>query len=445
MRPFHHFIRVLLLCFTLNAAQSVVAEVITHADENWETEFQDAGSNQLIEPIRKMVSLGQIDQARYAIARVFENTANASHSEIVLAQLAFNEGKRLRAKKILESLSGKHPNRLDVQLAFSQLAMAEQRWFDAYGIASRGAAAVTPTTWDEAHAASVQHRLTMIMAKSCEHRQAWEEAGSIYLEAARRSEPTADVLAGLGRCHFHNGEVAKSVLAFRELRKLVVNAEFPELSVAKLFQAAGEHEQAKKFFRIAVAKSDGRDRELSLIAYARFCIWNNRPEVAAKAIESLSDVATGEREVQFLLALIARMESRFSDARTILEQLQRSHPNSMPIKNQLALVLIESENKDDRAFARLIAEANTRAHSAVAETWSTLGWIQYRLGELQLAEETLKHSMKSGTGPRDVAHYLAKVYEGLGNNEAAMAFAKARNVAEGPTFYANTNFETNEN
>lgn len=164
-------------------------------------------------------------------------------------------------------------------------------------------------------------------------------------------------------------------------------------------------------------------------------MWHNRPQETESLLKEPLLDASQEQERQYLSALVARMQQRFPEAQELLSKLHQESPAEFSISNQLALVLIESSQETARGRALQIAESNVRNHQQQAEAWSTLGWIQLRLGDIAAAQKSLALATRSGQVSRDTAHFVAELQETAGDTIAALEFRDAAAKAKGPSFY----------
>jgi tetratricopeptide (TPR) repeat protein len=72
-----------------------------------------------------------------------------------------------------------------------------------------------------------------------------------------------------------------------------------------------------------------------------------------------------------------------------------------------------------------------RSMPAVASDWDTLGWVQYQMGHLDIAEKYLSAGWKLG-GTAVIANHLGQVYEKEGKkHDAAVAYANALSSGNG--------------
>lgn len=180
----------------------------------------------------------------------------------------------------------------------------------------------------------------------------------------------------------------------------------------------------------------GRGR--AQLSFAQWLLQNNKPNQIRELLTTRFDDSQMETDRQFLLGMAARMLRDFDQSQEIFTALHQQAASSFPISNQLALVLIKSRDESLRSRALQIAEANVRNHSNRSEAWSTLGWIQFRLGDAASALENLSRAASAGVISRDTAWQLAQVHLHNGNKSDAEKLLVAARESSGPFFYAET-------
>ena len=78
--------------------------------------------------------------------------------------------------------------------------------------------------------------------------------------------------------------------------------------------------------------------------------------------------------------------------------------------NNLALVLCEQNDDAKKDRALQYAEDNVRLSNRSPQSLSTYGWVLYRLGRRDAAEQVLTSVAQAGPMSPDLAYYLAQVY-----------------------------------
>lgn len=391
---------------------------------------------QAIEAAQTCLGKRDLKAARESL-QVLATDPNVVHPEIVLAELLVSAGFAADGRNILEEFGGKEPQRVDVYLAFCELAVREQRWFDGWNLADDGERGSVPEHWSPAFRQQVRDRLRILKAACCEGRKDWKGAQEIYLPLSQTTKSSGDALAGLARTYFHQGKPEDALRQFEALKKLHPEADPPQMLLAQLYDLTGKPKEAEAAYRLALQSATGADAVRVRLSFARWLIFNNRPEPIAELLaDAIQDSPENEMERQFLQALVARMKGRLADAQQILSPLHQQNPTSFVIGNQLALVLCQSTDESLRARSLQIAESNARNLPKSAEAWATLGWIQLQLGDRATAEKSLANAAQLGPMSRDTLYYLWQFKRATDDAEATTLLEKAFREAKGPNYFA---------
>ncbi len=125
-----------------------------------------------------------------------------------------------------------------------------------------------------------------------------------------------------------------------------------------------------------------------------------------------------------LRAAIARMTGDLKTAETFLEQASTQAPANPEVRNQLALVLVEQDDKEKKDRALDIAQLNLRATSqgdrVNPEIAATYAWVLYKQGKIDEAERILSQVLSAGAVSPDTAYYVGKILQDRGKTENAI-------------------------
>lgn len=360
----------------------------------------------------------------------------ASHPEVQLAALLFELRRPAEARDLLEKFSAIEEHAFESHQLYSELAAREGRWFDALTHIRAAKVCELPKRWNEEKRKAVQFSLQLTEAVCFEGQQQWQAARTVYQAALAERADSPEVKGGLARAAFHLGEPENAAALFREVRVQQKELAPAEILVANLFHSAGNVTEAETWYKKGLESTDIADRSLAGIAYADWLIFHNRPvdTIAALSEKQFDEAKHPERD--YLMALAFRMQQKFADAQKLLTTLHQRDAASFPISNQLALVMIESPDESHRARALQIAESNVRNNQNLAEAWSTLGWIQFRLGDVASADKSLSTAMQGGSVAADTLRYLASVRTSQGQPDVAEQLLTAYQRSTGPRYLA---------
>jgi predicted Zn-dependent protease len=394
-------------------------------------------SQVLSEELKTYVATGQVAKAKQAVAGLLMGKPDLPHPDIVTANVFFGAGRPVEGQQLLESLATVEPDRFDLRLAFCNRAIIEKRWFDAAMHASAAEKSEIPQNWSDAKQKSAKLELGFLEAVCNEGRsdfaQARDEFRKVFDGSAAAGELRRISAFGFIRCSIREGEfdacekVCETICA----EKLVDNS--AQLLMAEYCEREGNAEKAEAYYKMAVAAKDKRT-DVARIKYSRWLVWNNRP---AQVVEILKDKTSDEaleRERQFIAGLVARMEGRQAEAKKILLKLHQQDPTAFAVSNHLALVLADDVDESSRVRATQIAESNARNHQNSSEAWSTLGWIQYRMGDIQRAQESMRIASTKGPATRDAVQYMATILRKAGDSKRATQLEQIAATMSGPKF-----------
>lgn len=392
------------------------------------------------EPIRKWVAAGQMDQARRALEAIVAADPQNDHPEVLLARALWEQGRTAQGTQLLETLARDAGDRLDVTLAFAQLAVAQRRWYDARALLEQAKTATVPPAWQSEYTRIQMLQAAFLRASCSEGQQRWSDAAEAYRKLMEHQATPESMKAGAAhgnaRCLAALDDQQQALLAYRTLKTVSQRPESAERLLARQLRGYQKHQAAEDWYRAALLIAD--DYEPARRELAQFLLWLNRPdELAELLVEPAEETSDARIERLYLLALAARMQRRDDEAYRLLLALNQEEPTRLAISNQLALVLIENADPVHRDRALQIARTNVSNHPQASEAWATLGWIQLRHGDAKSAGESLINACRGGSISRDTAYYIAVLGDKLGQNTPLIQQMKAAAIeASGPFFYA---------
>lgn len=399
--------------------------------------MESQASQQDLKPAVEALGRGNIDACRRILKSYADEHPNSVHAEIQLASLMLQGGQTAAAVQVLNAFSLGPADQYEAHFAFARLASSEGRWFDAWAHVQAATQASPPTRWPVETQQQSQVQLKLLEASIALQRNDWGAALEHYTSLRKSAPDNAQVAQGLAIAAFQSGQLELAETTFRAAAQLNVDLSPYPLQLAQLYSAQGDLERAESWYRRALAvagdansaRPDNSENEMprsELVsrtqrAFAQWLIGQNRAREALDQLstppgESLSEGSLAQR--QFLRGLAHRMLGNWATAETTLANLHQAEPANWLISNHLALVLIESEDEGKRARAMQIAQANIQK-TQNADTTSTLGWLQFRLGDTARAERTFARLLQTGNISRDTAFYLLQIQTELGKRTEA--------------------------
>ncbi len=384
----------------------------------------------------KTVAARKFDEARVKIDTVRKVSTDLPQREVMLATLCFQAGLASDGRGILEKIATEQPTAFDVRFALAERAVVEQRWFEALLHIRAAKESTLSSTWSSEYRRQMAGQILLFEGIAYEGRTDYRSAVRAY-ESSFQSVAKSEAYQGLGRSSLRLGELERAVEAFANAQRLDTTLPSAELVMADWFQANGDEASADNWLQKAIETGkEAHAQQQAQLARARWLLDRNQPkEIAALLVAEEFATEVLEAERKYLLALTARMLGDYPTAIRLLSALHQREPTSLAYGNQLALVLIEDSTESSRGRALQIAELNVRSHSELAEVWATLGWIQFRMGDLERAGISLQNAKRSGVISRDTAFFLAEYAARIGQRDEATALRRQLAEAQGPFFY----------
>jgi tetratricopeptide (TPR) repeat protein len=186
----------------------------------------------------------------------------------------------------------------------------------------------------------------------------------------------------------------------------------------------GEADQALADVR-TLLKGGPEDREVYLrlaIMNTRVKRWQDAEDALAKA-EQLSPKADDKAYVSFLRGDLLQRQKKFDDAeaefRKVLNEVSPTDPQSAATLNYLGYMNADRGVKLDESLnyvkQALVLEPNSGAYL------DSLGWVYFKLGKYDLAEESLTKAVLHMSSDPTVQEHLGDLYQKTGRLKLAAA------------------------
>lgn len=375
---------------------------------------------------------GKFDDALAAFRNARSAHGSLAPAELMLARLFLADGQIPAARNALEQAAVAAPDDPEIYLVFGEFALYEGRLTDAslhYQHAAQLLAAGDTST------AINRKRQTQVhtgLAAIAERRGQWNTAEE-QLAAAIKLEPGSSAAwQRQGRVLFELKRTKEAGEAFARAETLDPDVDPAAIAMGRLYHLAGNRAKADEWMAYAVKKDAKNPRVRVAVA-----LWNletDRPNDAQTHLDEAARLDPVFPELQRLQGLAARYRRDWSAAAAIFQTLFTENPADFAASNQLALVLVEQEEPQQRRAVQL-AELNARQYPQNAEALATLGWVYYRLKRLDDAERVLQGAVSGGRLNSETAYYLAQVLIAREQIDEARKLLEGALAATGPFMF----------
>jgi len=289
------------------------------------------------------------------------------------------------------------------------LALEQQQNTSAWVYLEKALSLPPPQDWPRSQVLGFQVSCYAGLAEVAERRRDFKTAIDIFTKWAELTPDDANMLERWGAALYETGQEKAALAKFVAAQKHDATKNLPELSLASLHLSHGKLEGATKLYE-QLLQQQPDDARVQFEYGGALLMMGQTPrakELIDKAANSPEYAKDHAVELDLFAGLIARAQKDYPTAEKHFARVLKLSPGHAQALQQLPLVLVEQdEAKRKQAFdlAALQGRRNPNSPQAV----STLGVIQYRLGQLEDAEQNLRRAVLLSPDGESL-YYLARV------------------------------------
>ncbi|MDR2345281.1 MAG: tetratricopeptide repeat protein [Planctomycetaceae bacterium] len=194
-----------------------------------------------------------------------------------------------------------------------------------------------------------------------------------------------------------------------------------DAAMSQLYLTRGDKDTARKYLEAALATYPKSKDVLILTVQMR--INDDKLEEAMPIAQKLLAEDPTSAPARRLCATVALYLQNYTLAEDLFQNLLLESPSDAQAQNGLALALCEQDKNPEKLKRALeYAVDNVRKNQNNGEFWGTLGWIQYKLNNLNDAENSLRRAASTGSINAATAYYTAKLAMKNNKNDDAKQF-----------------------
>ena len=250
-----------------------------------------------------------------------------------------------------------------------------------------------------------------------ERRGQWEDALALLNKWVETDPDNAMSHARLGVTLFRLDRSKDAFNEFAKARKINPEMPHPYASLGQLFTQTGDIDNARKAFEQA-HKEDAKD-PTTVRTYAEWLLQQGELERAQEISTELLKLTPNAPVAVLLDGVVALMLNQNDRAEQAFNKVLSLDPGNARANDLMALLLIESENKDDQERALRFAEQNTKLFPQNSQANITKAYVLYKLGRMNEAQEPLQIGAR-GQLQTDSAYLISRIMADQGQKEKAV-------------------------
>jgi tetratricopeptide (TPR) repeat protein len=330
-----------------------------------------------------------------------------SPPQIIMAGLYAQIQRAADARLSLERAVMEDPNDPEAYVLLAELAVNEHRVTEAELLLTKATAAIEGMQKNETRKKAMTFRTLGGLAMVAEAREKWPEAQKRLEAWLAVDARNAAAEARLARAYFSQQKYNEALDHLQKAKQIDPNALTPEAFLARFFASAGDTEKAEHYIGLALKKAP-KDFQTVMTA-GQLYAETGKLEEAKKYITQALELNPDSLEAKLNRGVVAMFQKDYEAAEQYFEAVLHVTPANFQASNNLAMALCEQPDKTKKQRALEYAQVNVRQFPKQPETYSTLGWVAYKLGRLEDAEQALRTAVSAGTTTPDTVYYLARV------------------------------------
>jgi predicted Zn-dependent protease len=320
-----------------------------------------------------------------------------------LAYVSFlqRRGSSDRAGDVLDELAARRPNDLRVLTALAASKLERRDWTAAEQVASLISRL----------GSGQQSVADQILGESLSGQNKLEQSIQVLESAYAATPGAAQPMAALVRAYLRAKQNDRAIGFLQEtLKKAPDNVDaMVLLGSTQLF--SGQRDQAEKSFKSAIQKQP--KAVSAYIALANLYSQQKDIEKAAAILRAGLEEVPTNFSLRMSLAGILELKRDYEAAIAQYESLIKDEPGSLIVANNLASLLTDVR-VDKASLDRAATLVASLQKSPVSYFKDTIGWVQYRRGELKPAIELLQQAANELPTSALVRYHLGVAYMAAG-------------------------------
>jgi tetratricopeptide (TPR) repeat protein len=386
------------------------------AAKRWKALMDHEGTNLagLARYATLLLRAGKRDEARKALDDLLARDPDYVDALTLKALLAAEDGDFAESERLYRHALAKHPDDPDVEMGFARLLVELRRMSEARGLIDKVWAQVAAGKLPKDAGPQVAEERAAL--ELVDHRP---DDAHVWLERLG-SEPLDHRSVALWVEYFRQEKAYRQGLDWLGSAHVASDSDTPRLmgaAKAEFLFAIKEDDKARAMLG-PLLKGSADDVNAALSVLDRAKRYAEMIEDARTALARLKDAG----DVRFALAAALERSGQFEPAAQEFRALIAKEPDNASALNYLGYMLADKGIKLEEA--RSLIERAVKLDPSSGAYVDSLGWVYFRLGDLNRAEQLLTHAVTLDPHDATVREHLGDVLKKRG--EAAKAVEQYR-------------------
>jgi tetratricopeptide (TPR) repeat protein len=351
---------------------------------------------------------GEVELAVDTLRRLIALHPKEVSAKQDLASLLASQGERDEAMRLIDEVIEAQPSMIDPLRAKAALLIARGNWNEA----ERVIAAISKAPGGRLSGTELSGALALSRG---EYDTALDQFKQVRDQARNPDAAVAGmVIAALGQQDFAS---AQKILQER-LTEAPKNAP-SHLLLGHLLALKGDSEGAASAY--AQASKVKPDWYAPYLAMARLRLSAGDRDAAMSVLQEGVAKASWNAPLLLVLGQVQILNEEYEAAIVTYKRALKLVPSSLIAANNLAALISDFQYKDQKALNASLPLIKLLERSTDPEYLDTLGWLQYRLGNLSRSAANLEQAAKQRPDNPQILYHFGVVESERGNMELALA------------------------
>lgn len=355
--------------------------------------------------------------AREYLEQAKQKYAKLPPVDLLMAKLWVFARNGEQARAALEQTVTKHPNDPEAYLLLADLAFAEGRTTEAHALFEKAQGLVGSFSENPKRRNNFDIRVLAGLGAVHERRQQWDQAVPLLTKWVELDPDSAAAHSRMGITLFQMDKPQEALAEFKKSRELRPDSSHPYVMLGQLFTQKQQLDKARIAFEQAF-KEDGKN-EATARAYAEWLVQQSEFDKAQTIAAAMRQNQPNSLSALMLDGVIAKMRNQPEAAEEALTKVLSIDPSNAGAINLLALILSESPNLAQQEKALRYAQMNAERFPNNAQANITLSWILAKLNRSAESDQFLTRAVQAGNLNADSAFLVARILVAKGQKDQA--------------------------
>jgi Tfp pilus assembly protein PilF len=312
-----------------------------------------------------------------------------------------------QARALLEAAVTNQPNDPEAYLLLADLAFAEGRVTEAHALFEKANTLVQGFAENPKRQQNFKIRVLAGLSAVHERRQQWDQASKLLAEWVKLDPDSSAAHTRMGITLFRLKKQADAFAEFKKARELKADSSHPYVVMGQLYTQEGNLDNARKSFEQAY-KEDQKN-ENTARAYAEWLIQQSEFDKAQQVAAAMRKAAPNSISALMLDGVIAMMRKQPQAAEEALTKVLTIDVTNAGATNLLALLLADSTNPAQQEKALGYAQMNAQRFPNNSQANITLAWVLTKLNRGTDADAFLQRAVAGQQINADSAYLVARI------------------------------------